>query len=333
MRSVKRLLGLIQLRLCAFDSRLEQGRLLLKRLKLHVGLPKQPFRIRDLPPVPVGKRPVLGDALRIDGYHLLSPTVAGLCRCGFRSQRAQTLLCGMDILMKLASHLFGIGDGPKRLLYERIRLHALRSVQLKGQVKRADLVPRHVDVETAHLVAKLLVLLRLADLPLQGADLSLHLAQDIRLAKQVLLRLLYLADRLLAVCLELRYAGGLLEHGATVFGLRGQDLVYLALRHYRIRGGAYAGAHEQALHVLEAAPHLVYEILAAAVPVYATSDGHLVVLRAELLLAVREHDGHFAQAERLARVRAVEHHVGKLCAAQSRRTLLAEHPADCVGHV
>ena len=95
----------------------------------------------------------------------------------------------------------------------------------------------------------------------------------------------------------------------------------------------HARAHEEALDVLQAALHLVDEVLAFAGAVDAPRHRHLVVLRAELLLAVGEGDGHLGEAEGLARVGAVEHHVHELRAADRRRALFAEHPADGVGDV
>ena len=87
------------------------------------------------------------------------------------------------------------------------------------------------------------------------------------------------------------------------------------------------------LDVLETARLFVDEVLARTVAIDAAGDRHLVIVGAELLLAVCEGDGHFRKPERLARVGAVEDHVDELGATQSRRLLLAEHPADRVGDV
>ena len=87
------------------------------------------------------------------------------------------------------------------------------------------------------------------------------------------------------------------------------------------------------LNVLQSARLLVDEVFARTVAVDAAGDRHLVVVRTEFLLAVGEGNGHFGKTERLARVGAVEDDVDKLGAAQRRRTLLAEHPADGVRDV
>ena len=229
----------------------------------------------------------------------------------------------------------GLGGGDRllRLGDCAVDLGAVPRVLLQLLVVGADALAGKVDVEPAQPVPELLALLRLAHLALQGADLALHLAQDVLLAQEVLLGLLDLAERLLAVGLELGDAGRLLEHGAAVLGTRGEHRVNLALGHHRIGAGADARAHEEVLHVLEARGLLVDVVLAGAVAVDAAGDGDLVVVGAELLLALGEGDGHFRRAERLARVGAVEDHVGELGAPQRSRLLLAENPADRVGNI
>ena len=121
--------------------------------------------------------------------------------------------------METAPCLFRGSDGIGGFLDERICLHTFRGIEFKGEIERTDLVAGNENIETAHLVAQLLVPLGLSNLTLERADLALHLAQDIRLAQKVLLGLLDLANGLLAVRLEFRNAGGLLKHGTAVFGL------------------------------------------------------------------------------------------------------------------
>ena len=121
--------------------------------------------------------------------------------------------------METTPRLFGGGHGIGGLLDQIVRLDTLGRIQLKREIECADFVAGYENVETAHLVAQLLVALGLAHLTLERADLALHFAQDVRLAQKVLLRLLDFADRLLAVCLELRDSGSLLEHRAAVLRL------------------------------------------------------------------------------------------------------------------
>ena len=137
----------------------------------------------------------------------------------------------MDLLMETLLLRLG-GDYDIGGLCDRLLdLLAIYGVLLEHLIEVVYLVLRDVDVEAAKLVAELLVALRLADLTLQRADLTLHLAQYVRLAKQVLLGLVDLAKGLLAVGLELRDSGGLFEHGAAVFRLGRENRVDLTLRH------------------------------------------------------------------------------------------------------
>ena len=239
----------------------------------------------------------------------------------------------MHVGVDLLARALGRVDGDRRLLDRLLGFALVLRVHFQREVECLDLALADVDVEPAQLVAQLLVLLGLADLALERADLALHLAEDVRLAEEVLLGLLDLAQGFLAVGLELRDAGGLLEDGAAVLGLRGEDLVDLALRHDGVGGRADARAHEEALDVLQAAAGFVDEVFAGAVAVDAAGDGDLVVLGAEFLLAVGEGDRDLREAEGLARVGAVEDDVDELRAADGGGALFAEHPADRVGDV
>ena len=214
----------------------------------------------------------------------------------------------MDLLRAALGGVHLGGEVDDRL----VRFALLLGIALEREVEILEFPLAEEDVEPAQLLVQFLVALGLAYLTLEGADLTLHLAQDVRLALEVLLGLVDLAHRLLAIGLELRDAGRLLEHRAAVLGLRRENRVDLALRHHGVGRRADARAHEEALDVLQAAAHLVEEVLALAGTVDATRDRDLMVLGAEFLLAVGEGDGHLGEAERLARVRAVEHHVHEL---------------------
>ncbi len=149
-----------------------------------------------------------------------------------------------------------------RLLYRLVYLLAVRRILLQLIVKALDALLGDVNIESAQFIAQLFVLLCLADLTLEGRDLALHFAQDVRFAQQILLGLVDLAQRFLAVRLELGNARGLLENRATVLGFGRENRVNLTLRHDRITGCADARSHEQVLHVLQATRLLVDEILA-----------------------------------------------------------------------
>ena len=121
--------------------------------------------------------------------------------------------------MELLLAALRLGHGSRRLFDRLVDVAPVRGVLDELLVEGMDLLLRDVDVEDAQLVVEFLVLLRLADLTLEGANLPLHLLEDIGFAQEVLLGLLDLPYGLLAVGLELRYPRRLLEHAAAVFGL------------------------------------------------------------------------------------------------------------------
>ena len=276
---------------------------------------------------------VLGDALLVDADHLAGARVRAFRARGLRLERGEALLERMHVRMYLLRRALGGVHIGRRVGNRLLRLALAFRVHLEREVERLDLALRDVDVQPAQLVAQFLEALRLAHLALERTDLPLHLAQHVGLAQEVLVRLVDLAQGLLAVGLELGDAGGLLEDAATVLWLRREDGVDLSLRHHGVGRRADARAHEEALDVLQAALDLVDEVLAFAGAVHAPRHGHLVVLGAQLLLAVGEGDGDLGEAEGLAGVGAVEHHVHELGTADGRRALLAEHPTDGVGDV
>jgi hypothetical protein len=102
-----------------------------------------------------------------------------------------------------------------------------------------------------------LVAAGLGDLALERVHPALLLGEHVGNAQQVGLGVFEFAQRLLFLALELGDAGGLLEHRAAFLGLRGKDLVDLALRHDRVGGAADAGVHEHVVDVLEAAKRAV----------------------------------------------------------------------------
>ncbi len=128
-------------------------------------------------------------------------------------------------------------------------------------------------------------------------------------------------------------AGGLLENGAALLGLGGEDLVDLALGHDRVAGSADTGVHEQLLDVFEAAGLAVEEVFAAAVAIDAAHDLDLVEFAAELLFAVGEEEGNLAHLGGFTGIGALKDDVLHLAAAKGLGGLFAEHPADGVGDV
>ena len=178
-----------------------------------------------------------------------------------------------------------------------------------------------------------LVAARLAGLTLERADLALHLFDDVLQAHEIRLGRLELAQRLLLLRLEAGDAGGFLEDGAAILGLRREDRVDLALLHDRVGGAADARIHEKLLDIAQPAGGAIELILRAAIAEDPAGDGDLVPVEPELLLAIGEGHRDLGHAERRAGIGAGEDDVGHLAAAQRLGGLLAEDPADGVEDV
>ena len=91
---------------------------------------------------------------------------------------------------------------------------------------------------------------RLARLPLQRTDLTLHFFDDVADAQQIRFGRFEFAQRFLFLRLEFRDPGRFLENTAAIFGSRTQDQVDLALLHDGIGGAANSGIGEQTVDVL-----------------------------------------------------------------------------------
>ena len=235
----------------------EKTRLLVEGIDLHGDLLELRLSIGNLALVALCKLAVLLDALRIHADDLVGAAVGVVRRRLARRERLETLFELVHLGVELLLPALRLGHGTRCLFNRLVDVAPIRRVLHKLLVKRVYLLLRDVDVEDAQLVVKFLVLLRLADLTLERADLALHLLEDVGFAQQVLLGLLDLPQGLLAVGLELRDSRRLLEHAAAVFGLGGENRVDLALGHDGVRRRADAGAHQEVLNVPEAARLLV----------------------------------------------------------------------------
>ena len=163
----------------------------------------------------------------------------------------------MHLGVELLLATLRLGYCARRLFNRLVDVAPVRRILHELLVEGVYLLLRDVDVEDTQLVVKLLVLLRLADLTLERADLALHLLEDVGFAQEVLLGLLDLPQGFLAIGLELRDSRRLLEHAAAVFRLGRENRVDLALGHDGVRRRADAGAHQEVLNVPEAARLLV----------------------------------------------------------------------------
>ena len=171
-------------------------------------------------------------------------------------------------------------------------------------------------------------------LPLQRGARAVDLRDDVREAQEVSARLLELHLGLTLADLVLRDAGGLLDEPAAILRLRREDQVDLLLLDDRVRAHAEAGAEEDLLHVLEARPLSVEDVVALAVARDASRDDDLAARFGPLLAAARlERQRDLRHPERPPARGPVEDDVLHRRAAQALRRLLAEHPLHGVADV
>ncbi len=200
-------------------------------------------------------------------------------------------------------------------------------------------MPRELCVQVLQLLHELLVAARLPGLALERTDLPFHLADEVRDAQKILFRVFELPQRFLLLRLELRDAGGFLKNHPAIFRLAGKNLRDVPLRHDAVAGAANARAHEELLHVLEPAGGFVDKIFAAAIAENAARERDFVVSHLDTcrvkMFVIHAADGqrHLRHAERFAAIRAVKNHVGHFAAAQGLGRLLAQDPANGVGHI
>ena len=185
-----------------------------------------------------------------------------------------------------------------------------------------------MGVENAQVLHEGLVASCLAGLALKGANLPLHLLDDIGDTEKVRLGVLQLAERLLLLRLVLRDAGSLFEDGASVFRAAVEQLRRAPLLHDGVGAPADAGVHEEIVDVLEPAGGAVDQILRLAVTKDAAGDADFVPLDPQFLLALREGHGYLGHVVGLACVGSVENDICHLSATQSLGRLFSEHPAN-----
>ena len=192
------------------------------------------------------------------------------------------------------------------------------------------------QVEAAKLVLQRLVSFRLAHLPIEAAQLTLHLVQDILHPRQVRPGILHLPLRLLLPDAELGHTRRLLDDHPLLFGPGVDDRQDLALLDDGVSAGSRAGVEEELGDVLEPAGDLVDEELALAVA--ESPAGHLdlgirFVPRGGRAVVVSEGEGNFGHSQRPGGVGPGEDDVLKRLAAEIGRSVLPQHPADRVHDV
>jgi len=194
-------------------------------------------------------------------------------------------------------------------------------------------VGEKAHVQPGQLAVQLSVEAGLLGLLGQRFHVGGELADDVRDAQQVLLGLLEPTLGLALSRLVAGDAGGLLEQGAPVLGLGGENLVDAALPDDGVVLLAHAGVQEQVLHILQPAGYLVDEVLALAGPVHTAGDHDLREVEGQGAVAVIQHQRDLREAHGPLSVAASEDDVCHGTAPQRPGRLLAQHPADRIGHV
>ena len=230
---------------------------------------------------------------------------------------------GLILLLQVAAELFFLLFGRNDLPYERL--------QFTFQVQVFVAANPHVEFPEVLLVA--FGALGLVSLQLQGPGLFPDFDQDILNAEHIGACIVELAVRLFALLLVPGNPGGLLEQPSPVVVLVVQDLLdHLQLDH-RIGTRAHAGIHEQLDDVFQAALRPVDQVFALARAVEPPRNGHIVVLDGQNFTVVFDGDGDLGHAKGFFRGCAVEDHIGHRVGPELRRTLLTEHPAQCVDDI
>src|SRR5256885_10640812 len=141
---------------------------------------------------------------------------------------------------------------------------------------------------------------------------------------------------LLAPFLVARDTGRLLDEGAHVLAPGGDDARDHALLDDGVAARAKPRAEEQVGDVLAPATHAIDEVRRGVVTRHLALERDLAVAgvgAADLAVRVVEQQFHGSRADRLARGRAVEHHVRHVVAAQMLGGQFAHHPAYGVDDV
>ena len=137
---------------------------------------------------------------------------------------------------------------------------------------------------------------------LQGGDLFLQLAHDVRQPGQVVALALQLFQGLVLAVLVLDNAGRLVKEGPPVLGLVGQDPVDLALADDGVALLADAGVIEELVDIAQTADRPVEEVLALAAPVDPARHGHLPVIDGARPVRIVQCDGNISIAKRLTKL-------------------------------
>ena len=171
-------------------------------------------------------------------------------------------------------------------------------------------------LERGDLSSELLRPLRCARLERERSEPLLHLCLDVPRPRDVLPDPRELQLRAVAAPLELPETCRLLHERSPLLGLRGEDLLDLALRDDRARCAAEADVRQQLHEVGAPNGGPVDQVLPLAAPVQATHDGDFRGQGGQRVVRVVEHELHLAVGRRLAGSRTREQHVVGLFGAE-----------------
>ena len=206
----------------------------------------------------------------------------------------------------------------------------LRIANARLQVQSLQTQRQQFSLQLALLLLEHLVPARGGRLPLQVADLLLHLLAQIIQPVQILAGLRNSTFRFAAPLLVARNAGRLFEERAQVIRPRLDDPGDHALLDDRVAAGAKARTQEQLGDVLAAHLDAVDVVIRGPVAADGAPQRHLVVVRvgaADLAFRIVEHQLNRRGTERFACGGAVENHVRHRLTAQVLGRDLTHHPA------
>ncbi len=207
-----------------------------------------------------------------------------------------------------------------------------------GRSADALVDPRQIEccdssLERGDLTAQLLDPCRGAGLECERAKSLLDLGLDVPRPGHVLPDARQLQLCTVTAPLELPEPSGLLHERAALLGLRGEDLLDLALRDHRARRAAETDVRKQLDEVGAANRSPVDQVLALAAPMEAAHDRDFGRQVSERVVRVIEHQLDLAERHRLATARAREEHVVRLLGAQLVRRHASGGPEERVGHI
>ena len=223
----------------------------------------------------------------------LEPVEGGCCRLAPAGGVGELFLRAVPLREQLLE--LGLGS-PLRMAGRRSPLRRLAD----PLVDHCQVESRECRLERGDLSAELLRPLRCARLERERSQPLLHLCLDVPGPRDVLPDPRELQLRAVAASLELPETCRLLHERAPLLGLRGEDLLDLALRDDGARCAAEADVRQQLHEVGAPNGGPVDQVLPLAAPVQATHDGDFRRQGGQRVVLVVEHELHLAVGRRLA---------------------------------